>query len=183
MKVFNMKLLAILLFVGVAGATAAYVKPAVRPLNAEQRKALRMEGKGSASFIVDVSSLINPVTAAGSPISLSVNVVSQFSSDAVYFAWDLPAGITTSAATTGLIGPMSAGVPQTITFQATSETADNLQIHLNVYRMQGDERIGQTALYNTVTQAKLESEAYANMKAMQVHRASLPAEAKYKIMQ
>ena len=183
MKVLKMKLLGILIFVGVASATAAYVKPAVRPINAEQRKALRLQGKGSASFVVDVQSLVNPVTAAGSPISLSVTVTSQFDSDAVYFAWDVPAEITPSSAIRGLIGPMVSGVPQTITFQAISETAENKQIHLNVYRMQGDERIGQTALYNTVTQAKLESEAYANMKAMQVHRASLPVEAKYKIMQ
>ena len=116
----------------------------------------RANEKANGQFNVEIESLEAPASEAGAPVRLRATISSKMDVNEVYFAWNLPRGVTASVPVEGSIGGLQAHEEKTIEFVGTSDSAENQQIHLHVFRKVGGQAMGKMTQYNTKDQERIE---------------------------
>ena len=120
---------------------------------------LRKQGKGSGLVEVTIRSSQDGPASAGQPFELEAEIETRSAVDDLRFAWLLPEGVTaTSGALDGSLGNVQVGEKLKVTGTFVSESGDNRQIHLHVFKMTNGEAMGQMAQFNTVDREKLVEE-------------------------
>jgi hypothetical protein len=96
--------------------------------------------------------------AQGTVIDLEASIEAKRDIDEMKYLWILPKdGVhVVSGEVSGEIGHMVGGSPTKLHLSVMSDTDENRQIHLHVYKVVNGENMGNMAQYNTVNQEALE---------------------------
>jgi hypothetical protein len=155
-------------------------KAAILESGRDQRKP--QLAKASGILEVEITSPEKTNVQAGSVLSLEAKVESLANTDDLKFAWILPAGVTiVSGPQEGTLGSMAEGQSTVIRLAVQTQTAENRQIHLNVFKLVDGEPLGKVAQFNTVDQASIEAAAKSKAEILQSTSAS--TETHQKVMQ
>jgi hypothetical protein len=125
--------------------------------------------KASGILDVEITAPAKGVAGTGSIIDLEARVEAQSNLDGLKYVWILPTdGVTIiSGHQEDDIGSMTEGQTTVIHLSVQSQTAENRQIHLNVFKMVDGEPLGKMAQYNTVNQESIEALAQSKAAALQ----------------
>jgi|GEM_PF-5674493 len=126
-------------------------------LKAVARDGLAPDGKGSAAVRIEIrSSESTPNIASqqvGKPIQLQAYIQATRAQTGLRYAWRIPRGVVvTEGEVNGELGDLNQGETRMLSLTITTSTEENRQIHLNVFRQDGDENLGDVAQYNTAPQ-------------------------------
>lgn len=142
---------------------------------------LHKHGKVAGSLIVSITAPDGVVSRAGERLNLVANVESTSNLSGLRYVWLLPPGVTIDrGALEGTIGTLNDGEAATIPLTIVSNSDDNKQIDLRVYRMQNGESVGHVAQYNTVTQTEIDQALQTKAEILSERG---PASEQFKIMQ
>lgn len=112
---------------------------------------LRLEIRAPGKRSLDASS--------GSTIALEAEVEALANLEGLRYNWRLPEGVTAEGGDLeGEIGSLAEGAKTTLQITLVSQTLENRQVHLHVYRMVNGETMGNVAQYNTVLQEKIDED-------------------------
>ncbi len=131
-----------------------------KTLNLNSPSRLKVIGKPSSLVEINIEAPGQHAATAGSIVQLEARIEAQRDINDLRFAWLLPkAGLqVVSGASEGSLGTLGAGEQTTLRLNVLSETAENRQIHLHVYRVVNGEAMGKMAQYNTVNQMRIDRE-------------------------
>lgn len=150
-------------------------------LTPEQKSELKQFSKAGNGITVTISSLADSVYASGDKIVLEAEITVPATFTNVHFRWNFPDDIIASSTIDGDLGTLEPGTPTKVQLFAVSQTAENRQIHLSVVGLEDGIRLIQSAQYNTVNQARIETKAYNKLQSMKLQAAQ--AKSKTKFMQ
>ncbi len=121
---------------------------------------LKKFGKPSSVVEIAIEAQTQDKVSAGSTFQFEAKVEAQSDLSDLKFAWLLPKdGLKVlGGSVEGHIGSMRAGEKTTLRLSVLSETSENRQIHLHVFKLVNGEPMGKIAQYNTVNQPRIDFE-------------------------
>lgn len=142
---------------------------------------LHKHGKAAGSLLVSISAPDGSISRAGERLNLVATVESTSNLSGLRYVWLLPQGVTIDRGSLeGTIGTLNDGEAATIPLSIVSNSNENKQIDLRVYRMQNGESVGHVAQYNTVTQMEIDQALQTKAEILSERG---PASEQFKIMQ
>ncbi|MES2854969.1 MAG: hypothetical protein V4692_03850 [Bdellovibrionota bacterium] len=121
---------------------------------------------------------------AGSRIELVAVITARKSFETLEYAWLLPEGVTAAGGdTTGQFQNLERGDTAEVRLSVVKSTNQNRQIHLHVFQMVGNERVGKVAQYNTVFQEKFDAEIRSKAEILRSRMPASDPDGQFKLMQ
>lgn len=148
-------------------------------------KHVHLQGKSGGIVDIEISAPNKDSDVqAGSMIELVAQVTARKTFDTLEYAWLLPEGVNAvSGATEGQFTHMERGETVELRLSVVKSTDANRQIHLHVFQMIGDKRIGKMAQYNTVDQEKIDEDLRTKAEMLRERMPASDPDRQFKLMQ